>query len=229
MYSSLDRVDIVLKPGPDGRQPFVQTDHRTNSEIERERDLSIVFALIRILNPKRMREEGSPEPIVMYMCQERPPEFLAQAINAAGGVLVIGPNLEQQIKPEQPLPLEGIIESAFSGLARAVAAEYGVPQTVEGLEMLEPKLAASAGDPETDETAYWSAAVKLGCFGGELIRTSNVGEWLAVASGSLPFALSVGFRGESATVNPLGKAIKRFANGEEDSMVTLVQLIQREP
>ena len=31
------------------------------------------------------------------------------------------------------------------------------------------------------------------------------------------FALSTSFRGEPAAVNPLGKAIKRFANGEEDT------------
>ena len=32
-------------------------------------------------------------------------------------------------------------------------------------------------------------------------------------------------RTEEATVNPLGKAIKRFANGEEDSVPLLIDLI----
>jgi hypothetical protein len=65
VFSSLDRVDIVLKPGPDGRKQFVQTDHRTAQEIEQEPELSVLFALIRILNPRRMADAGSPEPVVI--------------------------------------------------------------------------------------------------------------------------------------------------------------------
>jgi hypothetical protein len=34
VFSSLDRADIVLKPGADGRQQYVQTDHRTAEEVE---------------------------------------------------------------------------------------------------------------------------------------------------------------------------------------------------
>ena len=84
MFSSLDRADIVLKAGPDGRQQYVQTDHRTAAEIEQEPDLSVLFTLVRILNPKRMAEAGSPEPVVIYSAQERPPEFLRRA--RGGGI-----------------------------------------------------------------------------------------------------------------------------------------------
>jgi len=59
-----------------------------------------------------------------------------------------------------------------------------------------------------------------------LIRASNGGRWTITDSGSLPFALTTRFRGEEATVNPLGKAIKRFTNGEEDSLVALVNVIR---
>jgi hypothetical protein len=55
---------------------------------------------------------------------------------------------------------------------------------------------------------------------------SNGGRWEVVATGTLPLALTTTFRGSPATVNPLGKAIKRFANGEEDSLVPLVQLLR---
>ena len=33
MFSSLDSVDIVLKPDPAGRRHYIQTDHRTADEI----------------------------------------------------------------------------------------------------------------------------------------------------------------------------------------------------
>lgn len=101
--------------------------------------------------------------------------------------------------------------------------------TPEGLAAVERALAESAGDPEEDEFAYWSAVVKLGGFGGEVIRASNGGRWVVVDSGTLPFALSTRFRGGEATVNPLGKAVKRFANGEEDSLTALVGLVRSQP
>jgi hypothetical protein len=229
MFSSLDRVDIELKPGPDGRQQYVQTDHRTAAEIEEEPELSILFALVRILNPKRMAEAGSAEPLVTYLAQERPPEFLRRATHAAGGRLVIGDD-QRPVSDGAALPvLEEVVESAFTGLARAVAAEYRASFTPESLGTVERALAEVAGDPEDDEVAYWSAVVKLGSFGGEVIRASNGGRWRVVDSGTLPFALSTRFRDEQATVNPLGKAIKRFTNGEEDSLVALVNLIRSQP
>lgn len=122
-----------------------------------------------------------------------------------------------------------MISSAFANLAQAVATECQVLLTPEGLQTVELALADVAGDPEEDEIAYWSAVVKLGSFGGEVIRASNGGQWIATDSGSLPFALVTRFRSEEAKINPLGKAIKRFANGEEDSLVNLVNLIRSQP
>ncbi len=226
MFSSLDRVDIVLKKGPDGRLTFVQTDHRSAEEIEREPELSVLFALVRVLNPRRMAEPGGPEPVVIYTSMERPPEFLHRAIRAAGGLLSVGPGSDPEQEPaEGRPPLQPIVEEAFADLARAVAAGHGVELTPAGLEEVERIEAARAGDPEDDEIGYWSAVVKLGAFAGEVVRAANGGRWAVVDSGSLPFALTTTYQGQEATVNPLGKAIKRFANGEEDSVGTLVNLI----
>jgi len=229
VFSSLDRADIVLKSGPDGRGQFVQTDHRTADEIEQERELSSLFALIRVLNPKRMGEPGSLEPVVLYSAQERPPEFLRRVIHAAGGRLVVGDSLEPEAWDGQPLPLEEVVESAFADLAQVVAAEYGVAVDMGGLKSIEDKLAESAGDLEEDEFAYWSAVLKLGCFGGEVIRAANGGRWTVTDSGTLPLSLMTRFEGGEATVNPLGKAIKRFNDGEGDSLVPLVGLILSRP
>jgi hypothetical protein len=71
--------------------------------------------------------------------------------------------------------------------------------------------------------------LKLGSMAGEIIRASNGGQWALGDSGRLPFALSTRFRGGEATVNPLGKAIKRFAHGEEDTLVSLVEMVQSQP
>lgn len=62
-FASLDRADIVLGSGPDGRPRFVQRGHRTVEEIERGPKLTAMLALVRVLNPERMAEPGSPEQI----------------------------------------------------------------------------------------------------------------------------------------------------------------------
>jgi hypothetical protein len=226
MFSSLDRADIVLKP-TDGRKHFVQTDHRTAAEVEEEPELSVLFALVRVLNPKRMAEKGDPEPVVLYETMHQPPEFLCRAIAAAGGRLSVARN--PQPAPAGTPPLEEIVESAFTGLARRVAADYGIELSPQGLEVVERDLADTAEDPEEDEFAYWSAVLKLGTFAGELIRASNGGRWVVADTGTLPFALTTTYQGAEATVNPLGKAIKRFANGEEDSVAFLVETVRRRP
>lgn len=228
MYSSLDRIDIVLK-AKEGRKEYVQTDHRTAEEIEEEPELSTLFALVRVLNPKRMREEGELEPIVTYATQHTPPDFLRRAVRAAGGRLAVGKEA-RPVEDGGEVPLvEEVIQSAFAGLAQRVAAEHGVALTVAGLETIEPVLAAQAGDPEDDEIAYWSAVMQLGSFAGEVMRASNGGRWQVADGGTIPFALATGFQGSEATVNPLGKAIKRFANGEEDSVANLVRVVQSRP
>ena len=93
MFSSLDRIDIVLR-GKDGRDEYVQTDHRAAEEIEEERELSAVFALTRVLNAKRNVAEGLPEPVVQYVMQHRPPDFLVPVIQAAGGIILFGPHTD---------------------------------------------------------------------------------------------------------------------------------------
>jgi hypothetical protein len=225
MFSSLDRADIELKAGPDGRRQFVQTDHRTAVEIAQEPELSIVFALIRIFNPKRFTEAGSTEPIIFYSAQELPPEFLRQTIHAAGGRLLVG-DQEQPVPQGTETPkLEDVISSAFANMAQAVATEFQVSLTPEGLQKVELALADAAGDPDEDEFTYWSSVVKLGCFCGELIRTSAGGQWRVTDSGTLPFALFTHIGNGESKINPLGKAIKFFENGNEDSLVFLYQVI----
>src|SRR5262249_33669450 len=159
---------------------------------------------------------GDPEPVVLYEALHQPPEFLLRAIRAAGGTLSVGRTPQPVPDEAGGPPLETIVESAFTDLARRGAAGYGVELNSTGAEVVERTLAETAADPEEDEFAYWSAVLKLGAFAGELIRASNGGRWVVVDTGSLPFALSTTYQGSEATVNPLGKAVKRFANGEGD-------------
>src|SRR5262245_19694985 len=141
MFSTLDRIDIVTR-GADGRKQYVQTDHRTAEEIEQEPELSILFAVIRVLNGIQMTETGASEPVVIYIAQSQPPEFLRSAIRAAGGRVAIGKNAQPMADVAAAPPLGDVINSAFTGLARRVAAEHRVELNVAGLEVVERMLAA---------------------------------------------------------------------------------------
>jgi hypothetical protein len=226
MFANLGRIDIELQPDAAGRRHFVQMDHRTCAEVEAEPDLSALFAIIRVLNPMRARGENEPDPIVSCSFVDLPPPFLADAIAAAGGRLVKGASISEPIAATQGPALHSVVASAMAGLVRATMTEHRVSFDATGLLAVERSLSATRISADEDAYAYWSAVLKLGSFAGELIRASNGGRWDTTGSGSLPIVLVTSFRGDEATVNPLGKAIKRFAQGEEDSVVSLVELVQ---
>lgn len=261
MYASLDRIDVAARRKGGGME-YWQTDHRAVEQIEAQRALSTLFALVRILNPLRGADPGEPPPVVIYSAAEPPPHFLRNAIRAAGARLAIGSSTEPEAWPDDapapgtrgegsflgrirglfgggtggaaPAPpaapsLDDIVQQAFAELAGEVAAAHGVGLDLAGLQAVEDALAAQSPDPEEDETAYWTAVLRLGAFGGEVLRTLNGGRWVQARTGTLPFALSTRYRGGESTVNPLGKAIKRFSEGEGDSLVALVNVVHANP
>jgi hypothetical protein len=229
MFSSLDRADIAMKSPVDGTVEFVQTDHRSAKELEKDRELSTLFLLIRILHPKRMVEPGSPAPIVSCLFTERPPEFIREVVSSAGGRIILSQELTPDDDLPAPRPLDQLLMEAFRALAATVAEEFSTSLTIEGLGIVEKQISQEFEPLDENEIAYWSAIVKLGTFAGELIRQANGGHWIRVETGTLPLALATSFRGEPATVNPLGKAIKFFDNGPEDSLVSLVELVTSHP
>jgi hypothetical protein len=236
MYSSLDRIDIVTD-APGGGRRCIQTDHRDVAEIEHEPELSTLMALVRVLNPLRFGEEGSPPPEVVYFATHQPPPFLRHALASAGAALTVGPDA-----PGTPLaydlslgaftPVDALADEAFAALARQTAEAAGLTLSLSGLVAYERSLVAD-GPPsaEDNEARYWSSVLKLGAFTGELLRGANGGRWAhsSAAPGRLPFVMLASYRGERATVNPLGKAIKYFDHGEQDAPSALARALQSEP
>ncbi|HYF61430.1 MAG TPA: hypothetical protein VD886_01365 [Herpetosiphonaceae bacterium] len=228
MYASLDRVDIMSE-GEGGRPWYIQTDHRAADEIEQTAELSTVFALLRILNARRLADSRGEDPLLLYVMTSPPPAFLSQAIAAAGGRVQIGRGAPEQLPANVPA-LDELLQAAFAALAQRTADDNGVPVSIDGLADVETALAADPISAEEDEIAYWTTVVSLGALGGEVIRAANGGRWAAGGRGTLPVALSTSFNGdEKSLVNPLGKAIKLLANGEEDSLVYLVRLVTSKP
>ncbi len=233
LYSSLDRVDIV-SAGPGGARRYVQTDHRDAAEIEYESELATLMALVRVLNPLRFTEGEGPAPEVVYHAAHVPPPFLRRAIASAGATLVVGPDasgepLAYDLSVGALVDVDALADETFGALGRRTAESIGLTLTVSGLEAYERALVAD-GPPsaEGDEGRYWASVLKLGAFTGELLREPNGGRWVQTGStmGRLPFVIHASYQGTTATVNPLGKAIKYFGQGTQDAPSALARALR---
>lgn len=223
MYASLDRIDII-STGEDGQPWYIQTDHRSAEEIAQTAELSTVFAVLRLLNARRLAESQGEEASISYVFSSPPPDFLIPVIAAAGGHVQIGLAAPAP-QPEEIPDLGALLQDAFAALARRTAADHAVPLSLDGLAAAEQALTADPIDAEEDTIGYWTTVVSLGALAGEIMRAAKGGHWVTGGQGTLPVVLATQFGDEEATVNPLGKAIKLLANGEEDSLVPLVRLI----
>jgi hypothetical protein len=233
VYATLDKIDIVAK-APDGLKRYIQTDHRTAQDVEATLDLSIAFALSRVLIARRLAKQdaakdGSSKWVAVYQANEVPPEPVRRAIRAAGGHVSVGRERALIVDPGAPARLEEVIDATLVKLSRAVAVEFKVSLTLQGMAIAEKKLVAAAGDGKSDQIVYWSAVMKLGSFAGEFLRACNGGKWLASEMFLPPFALETRHRGGRSHVNLFGKAVKRFRpNGEADTVAGMVRSISNE-
>jgi len=223
VFSSLDRVDIVYTD-LEGRSHWLQSDHRSPEAIAAEAELSLLFALIRVLNPQRDFPEDEPEPVLEYRCQHLPPDFMRAAIASAGAQLVV----DEVVPYDEEAPdAETLTDLGFVALAARVLAEHELACDLSGLQQLEreqPQLTR-----EDDEITYWRAVVSLAAVAGEVLRAEAGGHWaLHPSAGTLPFVFLLGPESSPIVVNPLGKAIKLLENGaESDSLAALVTVARR--
>jgi len=223
VFSSLDRVDIVYTD-LEGRSHWLQSDHRSPEAIEAEAELSLLFALIRVLNPARDFPDDEPEPVLEYRCQHLPPAFLRAAVASGGAQLVVDEVIPYDEEAPDP---EVLADLGFAALAARVLAEWGLACDLSSLQQIEqqqPRLAR-----EDDEIAYWRDVVTLAAIAAEVLRAQAGGRWaLHPSAGTLPFVFLLGPESSPIVVNPLGKAIKLLDNGaESDSLSALVAVAGR--
>ena len=81
MYSSLDKIDAVVK----SPLRYVQTDHRSVDEIAANPELTTLFALTRVLNPRAHAEtQGLQATIVYVTAQGELPACLRDVLAVTG-------------------------------------------------------------------------------------------------------------------------------------------------
>ncbi|MFO0591102.1 MAG: hypothetical protein U0441_26390 [Polyangiaceae bacterium] len=215
MFASLDRADARMSP-EDGRTRLVLTDHRDAEEVEASRDLSILFAMIRVLRARRMDDT---KPIVFYYAPGELPDFLVEAVKAAGGRVVIGedPRAWTDItdRVSHPRDTITIVTEAMENLAHRVAREAGVPLDHAGLATFERTCLRSTLEddeidvdidmdedeeiPDEDEeeeedsdesdggVARWTAIVSVAAFASEILRNEVTSRWILDEDGSDSF------------------------------------------
>jgi hypothetical protein len=218
MYSSLDKVDIVVE-ADDGVEVFVQTDHREASEIEAEPEVSTLFALTRAILPRSMGRAG----VVRFGHAHAPPPLLRGVLAAAGA------ELDGDMAPMPPLdPSEAtgtpaeLADAAFAQLARRVMDREKMPLNAESVSAYALECFAMGFDQEEQEIGYWTAVAEIAALTGELLRQAHGGRWIddEHSLATIPFVFQVGEGGHLA--NPAGKAEKVLDFGASEDPTQLL-------
>jgi hypothetical protein len=222
MYSSLLKIDIVAK-APEGPL-YVQTDHRRRDEIEAEPEISVLFALVRVLNARaHAKAEGEPATVV-YACMDDAPPFLVDALAAAGAELETqgGTTPRRKLSPTGVTPGE-IADRAFADLVKRVQARIGLTDLAGTLRALEAEILVDPpveDDAEDGGITYWTRVLELAAVTGELLRARGGGRWIEAERADIPFGFETGGRITLAT----NRASRFIADGEGESMFHLLRM-----
>ena len=200
MYCSLDKIDLAAQV--DGRPIAVQTDDRACREIEAEPELSVLFAMARVLNARQQAAS-------VHYKLDTVPRFLAEAIAAAGG------NGERPSEAR----VGAIADAAFAKLARRAAARTGSRDLAIALRMLEDQTTAAPPDRE-DEAAYWTRVLELAALAGELLRAKFPGHWVQTDRAQVPFGFQLATG--HAVMFPTNRAQRVIEDGAGESLFKLL-------
>lgn len=223
MYSNLRKLDIVVNI--DGQKVAIQTDHRDAEEMDLEPELSVLFALTRVINPLRMPQDRPDR--VRYTCPNKPSAAVREAIAAAGGQTELG---------NEDLPWDGevgdpevIADRAFAALATRVLARERAALHADALRALEEETVADGLKRSEDEAGYWARVLELAALCGELIRAQTGGRWVRDDSlpnggwlSTIPFSFQV--QGSTSHVNLCGKAENLLEHGLSQRVSNLLAI-----
>jgi hypothetical protein len=213
MYSSLEKIDIVTR-GKDGREILVQTDHRGADEVGGDQDVSVLFALTRILQPQMSK----PGALVRYVAVGPLHPVLAKVIAACGA------EAESELQPVDLSKVarvapDDLADQAFASLGKQVLARHGLPATEAGLVALEKKIEPESKDVDEEEgeglIPYWTQVAEIAAAAGEVMRAKHGGRWVAAPHGgyaTIPFMFQT--QGDNGLTNVVGKTEKFLAHGE---------------
>ncbi|HET9992603.1 MAG TPA: hypothetical protein VFQ65_28915, partial [Kofleriaceae bacterium] len=220
MYCSIDKIDLAAKV--DGKPIAVQTDLRTREEILDAPELSILFAMARIVNARaQLADDGHRDAAVHYVVADEPPAMLREALAAAGGTIE---RADRKLRLEV---LEGgsahavgaLADRTFKDLAKRAAARVGVRDLAMALRMLEDQTYANPPERD-DEIAYWTRVLELAALAGELLRTKYAGRWVQSDRALVPFGFQL--TAAETVMFPTNRAQRVVEDGRAESLFQLL-------
>lgn len=226
MYASLDKIDLVVE----GPRRFVQTDHRTSAELAATPELTTLFALARVLNP-RQHPDGADVPVVYAVTEAEPPACLQDVLGATGALLQVGTKGAARPVEAGELTADELADRAFRGLAQRVARRVGLTDMATVLRALEAETTADPPRQDDDEAAYWGRVLELAAVTCEVVRARGGGQWEIHHHADLPFgfatrpssaAVPAGAPGAGGIILATNRAHRFIADGEDESMFDLL-------
>ena len=220
MYCSIDKIDLAAKV--DGKPIAVQTDLRSREEILDAPELSILFAMARIVNARaQLADDGHRDAAVHYVVAEEPPAMLREALAAAGGTLE---RADHKLRLEvleggSPHAVGALADRTFKDLAKRAAARVGVRDLAMALRMLEDQTYANP-PARDDEISYWTRVLELSALAGELLRTKYGGRWVQSDRALVPFGFQL--TAADTVMFPTNRAQRVVEDGRAESLFQLL-------
>jgi len=222
VYCSIDKIDLATRL--DGQAIAVQTDHRNRDELEAEPELTVLFAMARVVNARsQLADDGHPRAAVHYVVSADPPTSLREALTAAGATLEradLGLMIER-LAPGSEDAVGALADHAFSELAHRTAVRVGTRDVAMALHMLEAQTFANPPSRD-DEVAYWSRVLELAALAGELLRAKYGGQWIQTDRALVPFGFQLFAAGEATILFPTNRAQRVIEDGPDESLFKLL-------
>lgn len=215
VFCALDKIDLAATV--EGRQVAVQIDHRSSDEIEDNIEMSVLFAMTRVINARQ-------DCAHVHFVVAGPPPALSEALDAVGAVVSeAATRLTGTTAPPPSEELAGeIADRHFRGLALRVAAQVGTRDVAMALRMLEDQTLA---DPPSrdDPQRYWRRVLELAALTGELLRAKFHGRWIQTDRALVPFGFELdGATAGSTVLFPTNRAQRLIEDGRDESLFKLL-------
>jgi hypothetical protein len=210
VWARVHKIDRI-KPQPDGSAIIVLEDERNAGAMARNPGLSIVIAVSRVLNARRLLESKfNSKGEVRYAAAAALPHALGEAITRAGGV-VADSTAERVRVPASPASVSAVVDHAMSELAHYLRTNMNASTIKEALDKVEALRRKTPIDREENPSSYWTAVFELAALGGELSRSAG-GMWIETKEVPVPFAIKVA----SGKIAHPAKAAMRIVEGVSD-------------
>lgn len=230
MYSSLDKIDAVVK----SPLRYVQTDHRSVDEIAANPEVTTLFALTRVLNPRAHAEtQGARATIVYVTAQDELPACLRDVLAVTGASHQVGGGGTPRVYPAPETTASELADRAFRALAARVSRRVGLTDMATVLRALEAETLADPPRQDDDEAGYWTRVLELAAVTCEVVRARSGGQWEVAHHADLPFGFLTNLGGSGKTM-PAGapgpggvilatnRAHRFIADGKDESMFLLL-------